>query len=127
MIENSFAKFYIKGDYLYFIYKPDISIDLAAAEQIVSDRLKVQNGKPYKVICYIQGIREMKKEARDYLAKEGSKDVIAVGLIADSTAQKLMTNFYLAVSRPTVPTKMFSTEEEAKTFLNKYKLTSESS
>ncbi|MBW3546475.1 MAG: hypothetical protein KY428_12910, partial [Bacteroidetes bacterium] len=83
--------------------------------------------KAYRVICYVQGIREMKKEARDYLAKEGSKDVIAVGLIAESTAQKLMTNFYLAVSRPTVPTKMFSSEEEAKTFLNKFKLTSESS
>lgn len=120
MVENNFAKFYTQDGYLYFIYKPNIHIDLAAAKQIVSDRLKAQGGKPYRVICYIQGIRDMEKDARDYLAKEGSRDVIAVGLIAESTAQKLMTNFYLAVSRPTVPTKMFSTEEEAKAFLTKY-------
>lgn len=118
-VENNFARFYTQDGYLYFIYKPNIHIDLAGAKQIVSDRLKVQGGKPFKVICYIQGIRNMDKAARDYLATEGSKDVIAVALIAESTAQKLMTNFYLSVSRPTVPTKMFSTEEEAKSFLDK--------
>lgn len=124
-VENNFAKFYTKDGYLYFIYKPDIYINLEGAKEIVRDRLRVQEGKPYRVICYVQGIRNMDKEARDYLATEGSRDTIAVGLIAESTAQKLMTNFYLAVSRPTVPTKMFSSEDEAKAYLDKFTTVSE--
>lgn len=120
-IENEFASFYIEDGILYFIYKKNTELDLEAAKRVVEDRKSVQKGISYPVICDIRGLKNVDKTARDYLAKEGSSLVKAVALIMDSPAYQFMANFYLKVSKPNVPTKMFSTMNEALGFVDKYK------
>lgn len=119
-IENEFAEFEIKDNILYFRYKPADNIDLAAAKIIVRDRLAVQKGKSYPVLCYLDALKNVDKDARDYLAVEGSQLVKAVAIIIASTAKIIMTNFYLSVNKPLVPTKMFSNETDAKKYLEPY-------
>ena len=120
-IENEFASFYIEDGILYFIYKKNTELDLEAAKRVVEDRKSVQKGVSYPVICDIRGLKNVDKTARDYLAKEGSSLVKAVALVMDSPAYQFMANFYLKVSKPNVPTKMFSTMNEALGFVDKYK------
>lgn len=120
-IENEFASFYIEDGILYFIYKNNIELDLEAAIRVVEDRKSIQKGISYPVICDIRGLKNVDKTARDYLAKEGSSLVTAVALIMDSPAYQFMANFYLKVSKPNVPTKMFTTMTEALGFVDKYK------
>lgn len=120
-IENEFASFYIEDGILYFIYKKNTELDLEAAKRVVEDRKSVQKGVSYPVICDIRGLKNVDKTARDYLAKEGSSLVKAVALLMDSPAYQFMANFYLKVSKPNVPTKMFSTMNEAMGFVDKYK------
>lgn len=120
-IENEFASFYIEDGILYFIYKKNTELDLEAAKRVVEDRKSVQKGVSYPVICDIRGLKNVDKTARDYLAKEGSSLVKAVALVMDSPAYQFMANFYLKVSKPNVPTKMFSTMNEAMGFVDKYK------
>ena len=119
-IENDYAEFHIKDGLLYFRYKPVDSIDLEAAKIIVRDRLAVQKGKSYPVVCYLDAVKNVEKDARDYLAVEGSQLVKAVAIIIASTAKIIMTNFYLSVNKPLVPTKMFSNETDAKKYLEPY-------
>lgn len=120
-IENDFAGFHIENGVLYFIYKKDTELDLEAAKKVVEDRISLQRGTPYPVICDIRGLKNVDKTARDYLAREGSTLVKAVALIMDSPAYQFMANFYLKVSKPSVPTRMFSKMEEALAFVEKYK------
>ncbi|MEQ9307419.1 MAG: hypothetical protein RJQ14_26130 [Marinoscillum sp.] len=116
-IENDYAIFRVVEGIMHFTYKDGTVLDLNASRQVVGDRLKVQGDLSYPVVCDIRGLKGIDKEARDYLAKEGSEQVQAVALIIDSPARKLMSNFYLAVNKPLVPTKLFTSEDEAVAFL----------
>lgn len=120
-IENDYARFYIKGEILYFVYKDKVNIDLEAAKLIVSDRIKLQQDKSLPVICYVNSLSGSDKPARDYLAKEGSQLTKAVALVVNSPAIKVITNFYLLVNKPLVPTKVFINEEEAISYLKTFK------
>jgi hypothetical protein len=118
--ENEFAEFWIEENVLFFIYKPAVKLDLNAVKKIVADRLKVQDGNAYPVFCDMRGIKDSDKPARDYLAKEGSSMVKAVGVLTDSPVTKIMLNFYLTISRPLVPTKMFTDKNQALEFLKAF-------
>jgi hypothetical protein len=107
---------------LFFIYKPAVEINLDGAKQIVADRLNVQKGVSYPVFCDAHGIKDSDKPARDYLAKEGSSLVKAVAVLIDSPVTRVMANFYLAISRPIVPTKMFTDKNQALEFLKAFSI-----
>ena len=115
--QNAFAEFWTEHDVLFFVYKPGVVITLDAAKQIVGDRLKVQKGTTFPVFCDMRGIKDSERAARDYLAKEGSSLVKAVAVLTDSPVTKIMLNFYLTISRPLIPTKMFTNETQALEFL----------
>lgn len=117
--ENEYATFHIENGVMYFTYKASDLINLAAAKKVVDDRLKLQNGISYPVICDARELKGMDKEARDYLAKQGSQLVSSVALIVTSAATKVMTNFYLTVNKPDVPTKLFTSASEALEFIKK--------
>lgn len=95
------------------------NIDLDMAKQIVSDRLSYQDGQEYPVMVYANDIISITKEARDYFASEGNEGMLAIGAIMPSTFNRMIGNFYLKVSKPTVSTLLFSTEDEAITWLKK--------
>lgn len=92
-------------------------MNLEAAKLVVKDRLEVQRGESYPVFCDMRGIKDSDKPARDYLAKEGSSLVRSVAVLTDSPVTKIMLNFYLTISRPLVPTKMFTDEAQAIDYL----------
>jgi hypothetical protein len=120
--ESKYAEFWIEEDVLFFIYKPGVVINLDGAKQIVTDRLNVQKGVSYPVFCDMRGIKDSDKPARDYLAKEGSSLVNAVAVLTDSPVTKIMANFYLTISRPIVPTKMFTDKSQALEFLKAFSI-----
>jgi hypothetical protein len=120
--ENDYAEFWTEDDILFFIYKPGIVMNLEAAKLVVADRISIQKSTPYPVLCDMRGIKDSDKPARDYLAKEGSTLVKAVAVLIESPVTKIMANFYLTISRPTVPTKMFTDKAQALEFLKNFKL-----
>jgi hypothetical protein len=118
--ENEFALFWIQNDILYFEYKPNVVINLKAAQLVVADRILVQNEKAYPVLCDIRGIMDSDKAARDYLAKSGSVLTKAVSLIGNDTVLLSIMSFYITINKPRVPTKFFTEELAALAFLEMY-------
>ncbi|MBA4155310.1 hypothetical protein [Flavobacterium sp.] len=120
--ENEFAIFWIENNILLFEYKFNVIIDLLAAQQIVADRIQVQNGKAYPILCDISGIVDSDKAARDYLAQHGSMLTKAVAIVvADQKILSfLMITFYLKISKPQVPTKLFTDKMAALEFLKTF-------
>ena len=115
--ENEFAEFWIDNGVLYFIYKNGVKINLEAAKKIVADRINMQKGVSYPVFCDMRGIKETDKAARDYLAKEGSTLVKAVGVLIESPVTRIMANFYMSINQPTTPTRMFTEKSQALEYL----------
>ncbi|TDE52738.1 hypothetical protein [Flavobacterium sp. GT3P67] len=118
--ENEFALFWISGNLLFFEYKPGVVINLEAAQRIVTDRIQMQKGKAYPVLCDIRGIADSDKAARDYLAQHGSVLTKAVSILAQQTLSIVMISFYLKISKPQVPTKVFNDKAKALEFLKTF-------
>jgi hypothetical protein len=118
--ENEFAQFWIQNDILYFEYKPNVIINLKAAQLVVADRLLVQNEKAYPVFCDIRGIMDSDKAARDYLAQSGSVLTKAVSVLGNDTVLLSIMSFYIRINKPRVPTKIFTEELAALAFLESY-------
>ncbi|MFV5692922.1 hypothetical protein ACM55K_12920 [Flavobacterium sp. LT1R49] len=118
--ENEFAIFWISEQMLFFEYKPDVVIDLAAAQLVVADRIQMQKEKAYPVLCDIRGIADSDKAARDYLAQHGSLLTKAVGVVAHRSMSILMISFYLKISKPQVPTRVFTDKSAALEFLKAF-------
>lgn len=60
-------------------------------------------------------------EARSYAAAMGKDYFIAAAIISDSLAVRIVMNFFNAFYKPTVPLKMFATEEAARKWLRTFK------
>ena len=118
--DNEFAQFWIHNEILFFKYKPNVVINLIAAQRIVADRIQLQNELAYPIFCDIRGIVDSDKAARDYLAQSGSILTKAVSLVGHQSISLSMTSFYLKICKPSVPTKLFTDESAALVFLEKY-------
>lgn len=115
--ENDYACFSLKEDILFITYKPNLTLNLKVAQLVVADRIRFQNEKSYLVLCDIRGIIHSEKAGRDYLAHTGSLLIKAVSLLVNENVLLSMTTFYLQVSRPPVPTQIFTDEVRALAYL----------
>lgn len=118
--ENEYAEYGIENGVVRFIYKQNLTIQLAGAMKIVSDRLQLQNGKAYPILCDIRGIKEVSKDARSFLANEGSVLTKAVAFISDNPLSHILTDLYILANMPPVPTKVVSNELEGMEFLSEF-------
>ncbi|MFD2939196.1 DUF7793 family protein [Flavobacterium notoginsengisoli] len=118
--ENQNARFWIEDGILFFEYKPRTAIDLEVAMRVVADRIAFQNERHFPVFCDTRGIASIDKAARDYLAKSGSMLAKAVALIGSENVSITMSTFYLEISRPSVPTRIFTIREEALDYLKSF-------
>lgn len=119
-LENDFARYRLRNGILYFDYKENVIMHLEEAIKIVDDRLRLQEGKPYPILCNTRGIKSIDKDARWYLATEGSQLAIAVALIRDTPLSRLLAEMYMLGSIPSVPTTIVDNETEGLEFLIKY-------
>lgn len=119
--ENKLGVYWKEGPILFFEFKNHTIIDLPAAQQIVRDRLQVQKNNPYPVLCIMNGVVNINKAARDYLAQQGSTMLSAVAILADPNRLTfIMASFYINVNKPQVTTKIFTHKSEALQFLKAF-------
>lgn len=118
--QNEFSQFWIRNGILFFEYKPDVSIDLAAARLIVADRIRFQNNSYYPVLCDTRGIAFIDKGGRDYLAQSGSVMTKAVALLYSGPVSLTLSTFYLEVNKHRVPSAIFTDTGGALGFLGGY-------
>ncbi len=121
--ENDYTSYRFHDAILHIIYHQGVCIDLKAAVQIVQDRLLLQEGVSLPVLCDIRGIKEINKQARAYLAIEGSTLIKAVAVIVEPPVSKMLSEFYIRTSNPPIPTQSFERTEDALTFLKGYMIT----
>ena len=120
--ENEYYKIYIENGIVFGEYKNNLDIDLNAAKQIVELRLAISKGKSYPLFIDARNARSSTKAARDYLAStEATHDIKAGAFYVDSSLNKIIVNFFLSISKPNVPTKLFTNKEDAIKWLQQFK------
>jgi hypothetical protein len=119
--ENEIIAYKIKDGILFGRYKTAI-VDLEAAKKAVTLRKIFTEQKSYPNLVSGIDVTTIEKEARDYFAtEESTSGVLAGAVMTKSIFQATLFNFFLRVSNPKIPTKLFTDENLALEWLEKYK------
>lgn len=111
----------IKDGVFHMEYNPIELLDLDIAKEIVKDRIAFKAGNSYPSLFDIRKVNSTTKEGRDFMANEGNDLVLASSLLVSSSVTRMIGNFFMTVSRPKNPTRLFTDEQEAWDWLDQYK------
>jgi len=121
-LDSQYVHFELREDLLICTYKKGLKLNLEMVKEIVKTRLEFINYNPTLVIIYNAGVVSMDKQARDYLSSaEGVRGCIAAAIVLDSAFSSFLGNFFLSVTKPKIPARIFSQTEEALKWLNKFR------
>jgi hypothetical protein len=102
-------------------YKPGPKIDLAAAREILQQRLEFTSYESVPVLVIDSGMVSMDKAARDYLSSDaGVQGIKASAIISTSVVNSMLVNFVLRISRPNLPVRMFTELNQALAWLKTF-------
>jgi hypothetical protein len=111
----------IRDDILYVTYLEGVDIKLDIAKELVKQRLEYTNGFSYPALVTGEGFKQIDKEAREYLSKEGCEGISAGALLVYSVYTKLFGDFFLRVHPSRMPSKLFTNKQEALKWLESFK------
>ncbi len=113
------ADIYIKEGIVYCIYHA-ITLNLCGAQWVVSQRLALQDHKSMPVYCDVSQLHYATKEARDFMALEGTVGIKAIAFISTSPVSKAISDVFVRSNAPPVPTQLFTEPMHALTYLQHY-------
>ena len=118
--ENEHVIFWFEGGCLMATYKDEI-VTGDIAREVVRFRTEISKGQSFLCVVYANKVLKITKEARDYFASdEGVEGVIAAAIVIDSLFQATLINFFLKVSSPKIPSKLFTTKVKAQLWLSEF-------
>ncbi len=96
-------------------------VELQDIDEIHSEALRLSNGRPYCTVTDSRVNMTSNKEAREYASKGLYKENhLANAILVNSTAVRLMANFYIQFYKPPIPTKLFNSEIEAREWAGRF-------
>ncbi len=103
------------------IHFPGAELTLEDARDSMSAYLKLNLGKRRPLFVDIRNLKSFNREARQYYAgDEAANSASACALVVSSPVSRVLANFYLGISNPRLPTRMFSSGDEALEWLKRY-------
>jgi hypothetical protein len=119
-VENEHAVVTEENSILICRFKKGLHMDLEIAKTCVQLRMDFSGGKPYAVMVDMRELVSLSKDAREYMASEGSRLIIAGALIVSSPLTRTISNIFLMLNRPPVPVRLFNSETAALAWLREF-------
>jgi hypothetical protein len=121
ILETKYIKISLENEVILCIWK-EVDVDIEVAKLMIDERVNFSNGKTYPCLSDIRNIKSLSKEARVYFAgPAGAKLMTACAILIDSPVSKLIGNFFISISKPIIPNKIFNKKEEALKWLEQFK------
>jgi hypothetical protein len=120
-LENEYIKVWIKDNIMYSEYKI-ADVDLEKSVKMIETRLSMCKGKPYPFLADVTRVKSIDRASREAFSHgKGVELMTACALIIASPVNQLLGNFFMFVNKPTIPTKLFTSQSEALMWLEKFK------
>lgn len=95
------------------IHVPGAEVTLDDAKETMAAYLKINRGKSRPLFVDTKTMRSLARGARQYYAGEQAARVAsAAAIIVDTPVSMVLGNFYLGVSNPHLPSRLFTAEAE---------------
>jgi hypothetical protein len=103
------------------IWDPGAEVTLDDARQTMAAYLKINKGKRRPLLVDTKTMKSLAREARKYYAGEEAASVAcAVAIIVGTPVSRVLGNFYIGLSNPRLPSRLFTSEDEALKWLQTY-------
>lgn len=111
----------LEGDIVVGRFLDGAEVQLDDARENLAATARLHPGGAVPVLVDLRRVRSQTAEARAYFAgAEGSRVSRAVALLVDSALSRIIGNFYLGFNRPGTPTRLFTSEDEARAWLRAF-------
>ena len=103
--------------------KPNAQVTLKEAKEnsVAVNSYIEKTGKKYPLLVDSRQIKSISKEARDHFSIQNRETRIkAFGILIDSPLSRIIGNFFMGLNKPSVPAKLFTSEEEAVSWLKQF-------
>lgn len=129
IIKEKIAEGYLKAilydnGIIEIIWDPSIELievdHLSKMQQTVAE---LGGGKKMPLLFTPHDFLHLSKEGGKYAtSEEGTRYSLAIAVVVDNLAKKLLMNFFLSINKPKVPTKGCSTKSDAFIWLESMKI-----
>ena len=87
---------------------------LDEAKGALAAQSKVGGDKSRPTLADIRKLKGITREAREYLSgKDAQETMSALAILIGSPVSRVIGNFFLGLNKPSFPTRLFTSEEEA--------------
>lgn len=103
------------------IHTPNAEVTLEDAKETMAAYLKINKGKRLPLFVDTKTMKSLAREARHYYAgEEAAKVASAVAIIVGTPVSRVLGNFYIGLSNPHLPSRLFTSDAEALEWLKGY-------
>ncbi|MCB1191875.1 MAG: STAS/SEC14 domain-containing protein [Leptospiraceae bacterium] len=107
---------------IHSLFDPQTSDTLETAKENIEADKQLAEGKQLPLLVDIRNLKSQSREAQNYYADEEALKVLsACAILIDSGLSKVIGNFFIAVKKPKLPTRLFTSESEALQWLRQFK------
>jgi hypothetical protein len=103
------------------VFDPGTRLDADNTADVVRAHIAAAAGKKRLTIADVRGLRSATREARELA---GGANVVAItlrmALIVKSPVSRVLGNFFMTVTNPKYPTRVFTDEAAARSWLREY-------
>lgn len=123
IIETATGQYFIEDGIVHVVFFEDADIDLEASMQGVAVRKELQQGRKMPVLVDTSKVWQVTKESRNYSAQEDVDGMnTAMGIVTGGSFVAITAaNFFIKFNKPTVPTRIFKTQEKALKWLRNFR------
>jgi hypothetical protein len=97
-------------------WTPGATITEAVARRSVELVVDISEGRRLPLLVDMSQVKSMTRDGRSVYSDE--KSMLALALVGDSPVVRVIANFALGLNKPGVPTKFFTSTDEAQTWLS---------
>jgi hypothetical protein len=118
------AKIWLRDDGLiHLVAFPNAQEGLADAQANMAASFSVSRGRRRPLLVDLRAVKGMDREARAYYSSaEAADKITALALLVESPVSRLVANFLIGFNKVPVPTKLFTSPDEAVAWLKQFSL-----
>ncbi|MDD2920127.1 hypothetical protein [Rhodoferax sp.] len=116
------AKLWLGDDGIVrIIHVHGAQVTLEDAKETMAAYLKLYKGKRRPLFIDTKTMKSMSRETRQYYAGEEAAKVASVAaIIVGTPVSRVLGNFYIGISNPHLPSRLFTSEDDALEWLKGY-------
>jgi len=100
---------------------PNAEVSLKDAQEVMAAYDAVRQDKRLPLLIDTKQMKSFSREARQYFASDDAAACAsAAAIVVGTPVSKVLGNFYLGLSNPKLPSRLFTSEDEALAWLKRF-------